>query len=406
VLTPKLGHEDRAIWLWFAIPMLISFFAIAEPNTHVYVFYIGWFLIVASAIEMGWAALRDRNGLAAARRLALPVAVILVIIFGNYAFWTFAYTRVEILRTWQENRLWGYWTPYELPSQGSLFGFPFKNGWKTIGILYANGTLDAPAETNEGGSVADWYSRGPYMCPPDAEYYLIPNKIEPHEQPKEQSKLDELALMGYQRWGSVTYDGIERIRILSKRPVEGEPRVFDAADYEPIFDETLASPYFVKVGRALLAEPATRVDFRLGDSVWLKGYTLPETQVVAGNKVHLELYWEVSEYHKGEEPEEGGDKSSVQIINLENSHKAAQRDSQPGCAVYTMDEWRPGTLTYDPYTLTIAPDTPPGIYTVSIGLYGAKTQDLYPVFAPDDTPLGDKVWLTSIEVLAPEVLAP
>lgn len=401
VFTPKLRHEDRAIWLWLAIPLLISIFAIEEPNTHVYVFYMGWFLIVANTIEQGWAALRGWRGVAVARRLALPVAALLIIIFGNYVFWNFVYTKVEIFRTWQENRLAGYWTPYDLPSRGSVFGVPYKNGWKTIGVLYADGTLDAPFDTYESERVTDWYSRGPYMCPPDAEYYLVSNKIQPNERSREQEKLDELEGIGYQKWGSVTYDGVERIRILSKDPVEGEPRVFDAADYEPIFDATLASPYFVKTGRALLVEPATSVDFRLGETVWLKGYTLSETQVVAGSKVHLDLFWEVSEYQQIEDSELGSDKSTVQLINLDTLHKAAQRDNQPGCAVYTMEEWRPGTLTYDPYTLSVAPDTPPGTYTVLVGLYGAKSQEHYPIFAPDDTYLGDTVQLTSIEVLAP-----
>jgi hypothetical protein len=66
-----------------------------------------------------------------------------------------------------------------------------------------------------------------------------------------------------------------------------------------------------------------------------------------------------------------------------------------------MDEWRPGVLNYDPYTLTIAADAPPGIYTVLIGMYGAKTEEHYPVFAADGTHLGDTVSLTTIEVVAP-----
>ncbi len=401
LISPRLRHGDRAIWLWFAVPMLVSLFGIAEPNTHVYVFFMAWVLLVANVLEIGWVALRSRMGPAPARMVAIAVTTIVLLIFGNYVFWNFDYTKVEIFRTWRENRLWGYWTPYQLPSRDSIFGFPFKNGWKTIGVLYANGTLDAPFDTFDSTRIVDWYSRGPYICPPDAEYYFVPNKIQPNEQPREQSKIDELTAMGYQKWGVVTYDGIERIRIFSKKPVEGEPRVFDAAEYEPIFDATLSSPYFVKAGRALLVEPATYVDFRLGDSVWLKGYTVSETQVVAGGKVHLELFWEVSEYQKPEHSVEGGDKSTVQIINLETFHKAAQRDSQPGCEVGTMDEWRPGILNYDPYTLTIAPDTPPGTYTVLVGLYGAKTQDHYPVFGPDGAPLGETIGLTTIEVLAP-----
>lgn len=399
VLTPGLRHEERAIWLWFGVPMLASLFAVAEPNTHVYTFFMGWVLVTGGAVESGWEWLRKRVGLPMARPLALGIASILLIIFGNYTFWFFTYSRVEILRTWSENRLWGYWTPYDLPNRDSIFGFPFKNGWKVIGALYADGTLDAPFDTYESGRIADWYARGPYICPPDANYYIVPSKLQPNEQVEEQAKLDELAALNYQEWGNVTVNGEPRLRIFSRDPVQGAPRVYDEADYAPIFDNTLSSPYFLKAGPALLVEPATRVDYRLGESIWLKGYSLPQTQVAAGDKVPLELYWQTTAYQT--EGHGAGDKRFVQIINLDTLHKIAQRDSEPGCTKYEMEDWRPGDLNYDPATLTIAPDAPPGTYSVIVGLYDDETEERYPVFAADGAPLGDFVPLTTIEVGAP-----
>jgi hypothetical protein len=393
VVTPRLPHDERAIWLWFALSMLISLFGIAEPNTHVYTFFMGWVLVVGYAMENGWQGLRSRMGLPTARGMALAAATLVFAIFANYAFWFFAYTPIEILRTWSENRLWGYWTPYELPNQDSIYGFPFKNGWKVIGALYADGTLDAPFDTYESSRIVDWYSRGPHICPPDAEYYMVPTKLQPNEQFEIGTKLDELAALNYQEWGYVTINGDTRLRIFSKHPVQGAPHVFDEADYAPIFDKTLSSPYFVKAGPALLVEPTNDVDYRLGDSIWLKGYSLPQSSVEAGSTISLDLYWQATEY------QEGGDKTFVQIINLDTLHKAAQRDSEPGCDKYTLEDWRPGDLNYDPYTLTIAPDTPPGNYTVLVGLYDEETEERYPVFAADGAAVGDSIALTTLEVV-------
>jgi hypothetical protein len=392
VVTPCIRDEERATWLWFGVPMIVSLFVVAEPNTHVYGFFLGWVLVVGAALEQCWEALRATIGLIPARRLALPVATVVVAIFANYTFWFFTYTDAEILRTWRENRLWGYWTPYELPSRDSLYGFPYKNGWKVIGALYADGTLDAPFDANEAGRIADWYSRGPYVCPPEAEYYVLPTKLQPNEQNEVTEKLGELAALGYQEWGYVTVNDDPRLRIFTSRPVDGPPRVFDEADYAPIFDATLTSPYFIKAGPALLTQPATPINYRLGEHTWLKGYTLPHTQVAPGDKLPLELYWEVTQYSDSE------DKTFVQIINLDTLHKAAQRDSEPGCGKYAIDDWRAGDLNFDPYTLTIAPDAPPGNYTVLVGIYDEETEERYPVFAADGAQVGDFVPLTTIEI--------
>jgi hypothetical protein len=191
----------------------------------------------------------------------------------------------------------------------------------------------------------------------------------------------------------VTINGDARLRIFSRQPVQGAPRVFDEADYAPIFDKTLSSPYFVKAGPALLVEPANDVDYRLGDSIWLKGYSLPQSSVEAGSTISLDLFWQATEYPAS------GDKTFVQIINLDTVHKAAQRDSEPGCGKYTLEDWRPGDLNYDPYTLTIAPDTPPGNYSVLVGLYDKETEERYPVFAADGAAVGDSIALTTLEVI-------
>src|SRR5690606_25134016 len=116
------------------------------------------------------------------------------------------------------------------------------------------------------------------------------------------------------------------------------------SDYAPIFDATLTSPHFIKRGPALITQPATTVEYRLQDDLWLKGYTLPRTQVAPGEQLELQLFWEVTQMFPR------GDKSFIQLIDLDTLHKAAQRDGEPGCGIYHLGEWRVGELNLDPYT--------------------------------------------------------
>ncbi len=404
ILAPRIRPEDRTIWLWFGIPMVLSIFFVAKPNSHVYGFFMGWALIVGSALEVGWQALRKRVGISTARWIALPVAGIFLFIFANYAFHLFTYTRVEILRTWTTNRPWGYWAPFESPTRGALFGFPNKNGWKVIGALYADGTLNAPFDSNETSRVGEWYSHGPYFCPPDAQYYMVPTVERPVQIEEVQEQVDELMANGFLPWGVVTVQGDERLRIFSKQPqeqsqdrVEGQTqhvRIFEASDYQHHFDANLSSPFFLKNGPATIAQPQSAVNYRLNEHLWLKGYSLPQQQVAPGEQMKLQLFWETDQALDSE------DKTFIQLIDLNTLQKAAQRDGEPGCSVYSMDEWRAGELNLDPYTLTIAPDAAPGIYTLLVGAYDAESHERYHVFAPDGADLGDAIPLTTIEVVA------
>jgi hypothetical protein len=392
ILPAHVSHMERSVWLWFGLPMLISLFFVAQPNTHVYCFFPAWALVVGSAMEAGWAELRTHTTLPVARRMALSVTGVLLAIFANYAFWLFTYTGVEVIRNWRSNRPWGYWTEPTLPQRESLYGFPYKNGWKVIGALYANGTLDAPYNADDPARLGDWYTRGPYLCPPEAEYYMLYTTLESDSQFKAGLQLAELTASGFREWGAVLVNQEPRLRIFTSRPVEGSPRIFDEAAYAHAFDRTATSPYFVKIGPALIVAPAIPVAYRLGDSIWLKGYTLADSKLIPGEKAELELYWQTNQRLDIE------DKVFVQLINLKTLRKAAQQDTEPGCTKYSIDNWQVGDLNFDLYHLPIAPDTPPGVYTLLVGIYHTDTEERYPVFDANGSPLGNAIALTPVEV--------
>ena len=390
----RVAHEERMAWLWFGVAMVVSLFFIAKPNTHVYGFFMPWALVVGLAGERIWQALAGGIGVKGARWVALPVTLALFAIFANFTYWIFTYTDVEIFRTWATNKPAGYWTPFEIPTRGDLFGLPYKNGWKVVGALYADGTLDAPFDSNETNRVADWYSRGLYFCPVDAHYYMLPLPQQPREADDDAAKVGELSAAGFRPWGVITVAGDERMRIFSNQPGDATVRRFEANDYDPIFDATLTSPIFLKRGPTMIAQPEHPVDIRFGEGMWLKGYTVSQPQIAPGERLELQLFWETTV------PLRRGDKSSIQLIDLNTTHKAAQRDNEPGCGVYHLGEWRVGDLNLDPYTLTIAPDTPPGTYSFLVSVYEQDTNEHYPVFAPDGAHLGDSIPIGSVEVVA------
>jgi hypothetical protein len=396
---PRVSVEERTVWLWFGVAMVLSLFFVAKPNSHVYGFFSPWALIVGATLAQGWVALRRRLGIGWARAVVLPVAAALVLLFGNYAYWTFVSSNVEVLRTWAANRLPGYWTPYGVPESHSLFGFPFQNGWKALGVLYAQGVLDAPFDTNETSRVADWYSRGAAYCPPDGEYYVAAPSLQPNREAEFQTLLADLRNGGYVEVSQIQVNGEAKLRIFQRTEAvpnggQGPIRIFDAADYASTFDETLAGPWFAKNGQVSGQTPQHTASYRLGDSVRLVGYSLDREQVAPGGRLAVQLFWEVLA------PASFQHKVTAQLIDLDDLHKVAQRDSEPACAKLEEDEWRAGDVLLDRYYLPIAPDARPGDYTLLVGMYDAESQVRLTAYDAAGQPFGDALPLHTIEVMA------
>ena len=396
LLAPRTTPAERTAWLWFGAPMVLSLFFVAKPNSHVYGFFMGWALVVGSVAAAAWRALAARLGAHGAARIALPVTAALTLLFAVHAYWYFTQTRVEALRAWSTHHLPGYWTPYALPDRHSLFGFPYRNGWKAIGALYADGTLTAPFDTNETDRVADWYSRGVGYCPPDAAYYVVAPPLLESSQAETDALIAELTGRGFAEYGTVTVNGAPRLRLYTTLPVDGPPRAFDAAAYAPVFD-ALTDPRFAKNGPVVGLDPAVATDYRLGEAIRLVGYTVTGDPVAPGDTLPISLFWQRA---AGSAPIEQEYKVFTQVIDLGDLHKVAQRDGEPACTEFDTDEWRAGETVLDRYTLTVAVDARPGDYTLLVGMYDAEQARL-PVLAADGALLGDAMPLTTIRVVAP-----
>src|SRR5690606_27393596 len=131
--------EDRILWLWFGVPLLIAGFFLARPQTHIYVYFVPRAVLIGVIVAEGWAWLHQRAGVGAAVGAGAVATAAVVAVFGYHSYLYLVYNQVEVLRTWEENHPRFYWTPYDKVDVQSLYGFPLRSGWKVVGSLYDSG---------------------------------------------------------------------------------------------------------------------------------------------------------------------------------------------------------------------------------------------------------------------------
>ena len=252
--------------------------------------------------------------------------------------------------------------------------------------------LDAPYDLNGKEPVADWYTRGVGYCPRDNVYYIWHESVEPDEQGYNNVLRQQAEEKGYKLFGTVLVNGQPRLRIYKMSQTPLKPKVFNSDAYEQRFDQTLSGPLFERNGPT--ADPAIQhpLDLRFGDAIHLRGYRLDQTHAVAKGGVELTLYWQATQ------PLDKGYSVFTQIIDMQDFHKAGQRDGEPGCNEYPTNFWRPGDVMVDRYYIPIFPDAKAGDYTLLIGMYDGHTGDRLPVTASDGQSLGDAYGLTGVTV--------
>jgi mannosyltransferase len=118
------------------------------------------------------------------------------------------------------------------------------------------------------------------------------------------------------------------------------------------------TPLDVRLRPANATEPIIR----------LHGYTLHQQNVPAGGKLDVTLYWEAIQ------PLTTRYKISVFLLGdtfnpATNSPLFAQVDAEPLNWTLPTPLWAPGEPFADPYSLPIAPDVPPGEYTLGVVMY-------------------------------------
>ncbi len=367
---PDFPLEQRLAWLWFGSGAVFMLFFTLTPNTHVYGFFIPWALVAGEALGRGWLWLRRRLGARPAARIAAVTAALAVLVFGNYVYWYFAATDLEVLRTWRENRPRGYPVTYDMPTRMSIFGFPLKNGWKAVGALYADGVLDAPFEVHGKEPVADWYTRGAGYCPRDHVYYIWHESVEPADLGYNTVVREQIEADGYQLFGTVLVNEQPRLRIYTSDDAPVTPQTYRVEDFEQRFDRELSGPIFELDGPSAAIHMQHELDLRLGDGIRLRGYSLDRTEAKPGEGVLLTLYWQAGK------PLQTAYSVFTQIIDMTDYHKAGQRDGEPVCNQLPSDFWLPGDTIVDRYYIPIFADVAALCsYRLLVGMYDSETGD-------------------------------
>ena len=371
-LAWRMSPGERAVWLWFGVALIFVLFFVRLPGTHVYVFFIPWALVTGMVVGRLWeAATKRAQGAPASARYGLAAAgIVAVLVFGNYVRWLFVVNDPEVLRTWDENRPAGYWTSFDTPDFGSIFGFPLRSGWKTVAALFDQGTLTGRFDTNDRFfmTVPDWYLRGDHFCGRDEPNYYI---LVPHPLPVDRAARDEERSRltdDYYQWGIVTANGADRLEIWAKKDrvadeMAGSPRRLADEAYTPYYNANLLSPYFLRNGPVGAVTIPNPTDVRFGDAIHLLGYRVDRTEVAPGGEIEVELYWRTdarltTDYFV-----------SLQVLDPATAGKAGQRDGEPGCNRVPTTRWTPGDRIFDRYVVPIAEDASGGTYTLALIVY-------------------------------------
>lgn len=382
---------EKAAWLWFGLPLMGVMFFIAKPGTHVYVFFIPWALVTGRVVGEAWRTWTRWWGERRVRRFAVPVAALLVLVFGNYVYQLFVRNDPEVLLTWDENRPTGYWTSFDTPAFESIFGFPIRNGWKSVAVLYEQGTLRGRFDTNDRFSmVPDWYLRGEEYCGRDQPnyYMLVPYPL-PVDRPLVEQQRRDLDSR-YYLWGIVTSNDYPHMEIYARRDrvaaeQEGSPRIFREEDFVDFYNANLLQP-FTRNG-PLGAQPIPNAsNHRFGEQIQLVGHEVVHREVERGGEIELHLYW------RANSPVDSDYFVSVQAINLQTTGKAGQRDGEPGCNRFPTSTWVAGDTIFDRYFVPVEAEVEPGEYSLLVKMYNDAG-----VLAVEDG-IGDGAVLTTITV--------
>ncbi len=132
------------------------------------------------------------------------------------------------------------------------------------------------------------------------------------------------------------------------------------------------------------------VDAKFGGEITLIGYQLDTRVARAGDVLTLTLHW------RADQTPAARYKVFVHLVDA-NNRIVAQRDGDPVSDTRTTTTWRAGDSIADNYGIMIDAGTPPGEYTIEIGMYRADNGARLPIARSDET-IGDHLILGTVQV--------
>lgn len=366
--------STAALILW-VVPFLgMYLFVIGYPGTHFYALMVSWCLLGGYAVTRGMSILR-RSWLwwpaAAAGGLWCAVCV-------GYLYLAFFRQSPEYMQDFSANRIPFYWAPYgdDVPVK-PRFGFPNQAGWKVIGVLFDWNYFQGTYGSNERGRFLRWYLRGvPRERRPD--YYFVSETIQMPDM-----GFDNNILSTYQHVGEVQVLGQPKIRIFAHNPAPSPYLTYETKTFAPIFDRTIhALP--------LARETTTRtLNFRLGESIWLRGYDWDTHPAHPGDVLHLTLYWQTSAWIA---------EDYKVFVHLGREEIWGQHDAMPQQNTHPTSQWAVGEQIVDHVLIPVKSATPRGTYPLLVGMYHWEDGRRLPAYDKAGNPLGDHILLETIQI--------
>ncbi len=121
----------------------------------------------------------------------------------------------------------------------------------------------------------------------------------------------------------------------------------------------LSGPIFEEDGPTAAPHIEYPLDFRVGESIRLLGYSLTGQDNVPGGGVGLTLYWQATA------PVDYPYSVFTQILDRSDGYKVGQRDGEPVCNTLPTDRWRPGDIIADRYYIPLERRCAPrGLYPI------------------------------------------
>ncbi|HEM62391.1 MAG TPA: hypothetical protein ENO24_08880 [Chloroflexi bacterium] len=133
------------------------------------------------------------------------------------------------------------------------------------------------------------------------------------------------------------------------------------------------------------------LEARIGDGVLLLGYDLSDEEVMAGDTLHLVLYWQALQEM---------DVSYTVFTHLLDANERiwGQMDSVPVRGEAPTTSWIPQEVLVDEYDLLVDPEAPPGNYMIKIGMYNSSTGGRLPALVDGRQEEQDRILLSTFTV--------
>jgi 4-amino-4-deoxy-L-arabinose transferase-like glycosyltransferase len=387
LLSRRSSGASRVAWLWFGAPFLFYYFLVWDPRTHVLNAFPGAVLLTACALDYLLTAILNPAPSSPRRRsldighwsLVILLAVFLFLAYHPYLM--FVQHEPEIKRTWPAHQPALYWRPVDETPRFGYFGFPYRAGWKVIGVLAEEGILSGLFASNEEQEVTAWYAPGAERtyCP-DPDWYLIARNVQ-DEVSIQQAEIEATVPL----WGEIHVAGEPKLRIYHRGPAEVSPRILNVEEYASRFDSRTTPASVIPP----LPTDYAPAGYTLGEFVQLLGYRLDTADARPGGSIHLVLYWEALRPIG----------TNYQVFNhLYDGTMWGQRDGTPGCALRPTVLWEPGQVVRDEYTIPIDPSTPAGDIPLLVGMYRLDNGERLPVRDADGATIGDAIPLAVVTV--------